>query len=512
MTNSELITIYRKLEPIYIKTLNETHAQFNSIFSVNLNNKRFELIFGPWIFFFLHFSYGRYIERDKQSTNIEEVNFNFFTFDSYSEFMRAINDQRFINSFDNSINFLLNENGNIKNGFPVKFVAKNIFFKFKQVFKKIRYHLITIFFLKKIFTVSCHTGLSGGTLKKQKKDFYNIDLPFNFWPYRSKVFDLGRRRLLFDSISCDDKFTILFKKLLSLYVPFSHVEFVPFFLNLPTFHNTPHSVISGNAIYNNESFKWFFINSNSDKLFGIPHGGIDYALASFHPWRFLEKRIYDKYFPFWKEDNSMDRYPSVRAWEFSYDFRSNIGNQAVFITTKQDRYTSYFPKHPSVFNSLIENNLKFLKYLCDSNSERVIYHKPHFEDYIWNTHEIYKKAYPNNIFLENNQDFSILNNKYGIFIFDHLSTTVLQCINLNRPFIVVLPSDYIDFIEDRFSIHQILIELNIIYTDIESAVKFINGKNYVEWWESVISDLKYASLQEFLGVGLDKTDPPFFKS
>jgi putative transferase (TIGR04331 family) len=504
--NIAINDIYYDLEVKYEKYCIALSSEMNKLHSQNLSMKSWERIFGPWLFFFLHYCYNQWTVGQQNSKTILN-DYSFWIFHQYSSFLLALGDEQFSNDFQQiTIYYIRNRKLPAVNEVVAKPCKKKSIRSFLINIVNNLLQLKTLFLLRitnnKI--VFCEAHLPNSFLLKLSKRWLNIiSAKFLARPIFSPRVSYLKRQMIDISLG-DDEFDIYFANMVKLFMPSAYLESFSYYISFPFIKHRSNTIktVSANGIYNNESFKFFCAFNNHCELVGVPHGGLDYYISKHFPWRYIENRIFDRYYPYWRTDHTV-LIPSVRAWEENLSPISGC-KKLLFVTTKQDRILCYYPKITSYFTQLIENGFRFVDELVKKYDTVKIYHKPHFEDNIWNYHKLLRDKFPDNIYLETSQDLGSVRNQYSIYIFDHISTGVLQCLYSRYPFLICVPPLYIDKYYDQTGVHEVLEKLGLLYYNAVDAAKFItNSVNIEDWWDSIKTSDPYVKLLEMLGVDLD---------
>jgi putative transferase (TIGR04331 family) len=498
--------IYHTLEDKYEKYCNALSTEMNRLHSQNLSVRSWERIFGPWLFFFLHYCFNQWtIGQQNSSTRLND--YTVWVFHKYSSFLQALGDEQFSNDFQQISNYYIRN---------CKLPEANVVVTNTCEKVSIRSFLINVIhnilqlrtlFLLRITNnkvVFCEAHISKKFLSKLSIKWLNIvAAKFSARPIFSPRVSYLKRQQLDISLG-NNGFDIYFSNMVKVYMPSAYLESFTYYTSFPFIKQRSSTIktVSANGIYGNDSFKYFSAINNQCELVGVPHGGLDYYISKHFPWRYLEDRIFDRYYPYWQTDNTV-RIPSVRAWDEELS-PINGHKKLLFVTTKQDKVLCYYPKKPSYFTDLIENGFRFVDALVKVCDKVKIYHKPHFEDKIWNYHKLLRDKFPDNIYLEPSQDIGSVRNQYSIYIFDHISTGVLQCLYSRYPFLICVPPTYIDKYYDQTTVHGVLEKLGLLYYNALDAARFVtNTFNIEDWWDSIKASESYMKLLEMLGADLD---------
>lgn len=498
--------IYYKLEDQYERYCYALSSEMNRLHSQNLSMRRWERIFGPWLFFFLHYCFNQWTSGQQNSSTISN-NYTVWVFHKFSSFLQALGDEQFTKDFQQISNYYIHNR---------KLPAINVVVTKTSEIVSIRSFLINVIYnllqLKTLILLSitnnkivfCEAHVSKRFLSKLSNRWLNIvSARFLARPiFSPRVNYLKRQKL--DITLGDKEFDVYFSNMVKVFMPSAYLESFSYYTSFPFIKQRSSRVktVSANGIYNNESFKYFCAINNQCELVGIPHGGLDYYICKHLPFRYLENRIYDHYYPYWQTDHTV-RIPSLRAWDEKLS-PINGRKKLLLVTTKQDRVLCYYPKTPSYFTQLIENGFRFVDAVVKECDTVKIYHKPHFEDKIWNYHKLLRDKFPDNVYLEPSQDIGSIRNQYSIYIFDHISTGVLQCLYSRYPFLICVPPTYIDKYYDHTGVLDVLEKLGLLYYDAVEAAKFVTiTVNIEDWWGSINESKLYMTLLKNIGVDLN---------
>ena len=500
----EILIIAEKILPYLTEELNRLHR-------ANYKNNFYQIILGPWLLNFLAVIYDRY-ELSKEMLHKDEVESGeeitaIIPLDTYQALKlsetRRFNDQVIfdiinakknklkriyeITTFQKLLNSDFDNTINIKNKSHIKQLFLN-----KLCSKTMDNNSIVI-------TLSALSPKLQATLFLRNRNIRPI------YPFQS---NLKQRELSLSSevraginlnFNVKSEFEEIIQTLLPNYIPSSFIEgFEALTYKAKSYGSFPKAIILSTEMYSRyESFMIWVAQSEAmgTKICTMQHGG-DYGLHRRCETVFTEINPYHKFYSWgwnWKQfktskDAIVAPMPSLHLLS-QRTFKHKIANtqRLVYVTTAKRKYTRRFMGTVAhVYNSdgYFSNQLQFYRNLNKpiwENLEIRLY-KDDYRDIARN-----KWLMENSLIkfdLELNFTSSIANS--CCVLLDHLSTTWLEAINLDKPTIIFIdPSEY-DFTDE---IKEIITEMHsssILHYTPESAAKHLIKveSDITTWWYS----------------------------
>jgi|GEM_PF-569970 len=212
----------------------------------------------------------------------------------------------------------------------------------------------------------------------------------------------------------------------------------------------PSVIVSANAWYDNEVFKFFAAEASNRgaRLVSLQHGSGYGVFLNSHAETF-ERRISDRYLSWgWRESNDQEVRPvpspqvtdlKRKVAQAGSDSKENRGS-ITFFATAFCKYRQLFQSDP-VFDQLdryFEWELRFLARLPDALRSRLIY-RPYMHDYGWGATGTIRSRFPTVLIDDVRSWSATLPQRLKasrLVVIDHNSTTLLFTLALNIPTIM----------------------------------------------------------------------------
>lgn len=290
----------------------------------------------------------------------------------------------------------------------------------------------------------------------------------------------------------------LITKILYLYLPVCFLEGFPKISeSLRLFPNPPSSIILGTEMYGRyESFcHWVAICAiKGTKIYTMQHGGT-YATEKVSDYVCTEVRAYDGFYTWgWKwskygvETNKFLPMPSAFLLHKKNYKITNVRGQLLFVVTaiqKQVRRLSGSETDPYLNDKYVQDQISFFKALPKDlqNRLRVRLYK---DDLGQNYKGNWERQVPNIKFDNLSQSFDTSLKETAIYISDHLSTTWIEALALNKPTILFIDLSTYNFSPDTWSYLQLLHKVKILHFSPNEAANHLEKvSNDIEvWWSS----------------------------
>ncbi len=469
--NKKFISLYQSLLKSFKIQLNEFHR-------LKCNEKDWEIIIGPWLFyisniffFYNDFSSKKYFLKKKfnknKSSYIAPTDFNdFYTLISKYEF--------YINHF-----------------FKHDIDSSDIYYK---KITKINENS----FLKKylnLFTkkISSDKTIIFNSLKISKIDTVKIILfnLFKFLPLYSKdlvkssikIENSKTRKVFFSKLM---KKNFVEKKLFDLLMhtmPSSYLENFSIIKNY-IYLNFPRSnyYLTESSYVNDEFFKINCFLSKKKNLNIIQHGGnMRLYKKNFHD--LLENRISNKILVWGKKKASKKEiyFPSTRLNKFKKNFINHEiseYNYCIILEPVRKFYINFFK-----INSPIKDLKEIVQFFKNLN-EKSFSIKLHYEKENSNIipqQEISKTCKIKKSYFV--KDFSDVL-KSELVIFNYFSTMIFELLQINKPFVIIVRREDHFFSKFGLNFANELKQNQILFDNVQEFGKFIMKKNLRMWWHS----------------------------
>lgn len=262
----------------------------------------------------------------------------------------------------------------------------------------------------------------------------------------------------------------------------------------------------GGTVYSNYyKFVMLLLQKRGGKVIAEQHGG-DYQVLENHEK--FESNICDK-FCFWGKgaeeytEKNCQIMASTPHYKLAmYDKIEQESNYVLFLGTLVEPYVNfrYFgnidekkedyiirkKEFLSGLNKNIFSNTLIRDYYADSGYDVTGYLKKNFND-AWIddfTAGSIIRSYSGVDCMERNYSFADRLSKCSIFVVDHISTTWLEALYINKPFICCIPPRYYNWRKEEYRFVKMMQDCGIIQTSPQKAAELINSiyGHEQEWW------------------------------
>ena len=490
---------YNEILPQLIIFLNEYH-------NINKDKLFWERLIGQWLFSFI----SNYLEKLNRLNTVFKSTNNFKVFgieeESY-KINRSVNQyfslirtsekfhlQQFSEIFKNhfpekitfkSLDWSINSNSNshlVKNNFSmksrllksIKKLIPNAYLRGKNI---IYIGLFSYFDLFKLMIKSRFSILSLEQGFSKECD-YQSDLKM-----RSKI-SLDRFSFKLSSVNQDILTSSRF------FIPSDYLEgfgkiYKTALNNIKL--NLPKNIFTGiGFLWNSEFAIWASIcSSKGTKIFGYQHGGA-YGDVEIISDEFFERNNCDTYLTWgWRENKKTKPFFPPFSVNKSTIKKTSF-NQVLWVTTGDSRF-QYFVENivsGEVFYNYFLTQFNLYDKLSPSLKKKILL-RLYPVDFGWNHKKRWLSRFPSVKIDTLKKTFLDQIDVSDIVIIDHLGgTTALQCLNLNKPFVIIAEKKLFKIRNSAFSFHKDLNRVGILHFDIDSASDILNSihDNIYEWW------------------------------
>lgn len=485
---------------VYEKFLDELTIQLNDIHKTDKDRHYYRIILGNWLLHFIHQFYDKYLtlkaafEKYPGLTTflLDGAQFYIpFEYDDYTD--KLVTDDRYNLQIYSQI---IKELGY---SFPTKRLNESIYQR--------KVYRINDTPADKIYTAFARMQSIISSILC--KDNLTITAPYFFYITKKETFLLLLKRkfkYIFDDmkyeikiypkinyflrdnlkpISSSDEFETILSKVIFKNIPIlfleNYKEFSEKVLALPLKRSKV--FFTANASHSNCIFKFFVAEHHKNvKVLTAQHGG-GYGVDKVYVMEEYERSTSNLFYTWGWKDGENSRYlPHINLC------RRNIRpkhKNVFFVMNSYSRYAYRLWFHPVSSSVLkyINFSIRFLKNV-DSETELLI--RLYNEDVIY-------KWYMKERILDNriNFQFDNLKNQFAkqlqkcyIYAVDHLGTTYLEALAINKPTIIFTNPDITYFRDSAKPYFDMLTEVKILHYSPESAAKHLNSvyNNVDEWW------------------------------
>jgi putative transferase (TIGR04331 family) len=434
---------------------------FNEMFNTNKSKQYYRILLGPTLHWMLNVFYDRFfrvcaIYKEFPNIKFPVTDYNESFFNNYDFVVAAKTNEHYNAKIISYVTRSLNKQSNYRIYYdPNHFdLSKNkLFSNLAQKINKCK---------PRVLDVLNRTYLRFA--KKPRIMFYNIDIDVSisdilkYKLYRCLDVSPGTLQKEISLLKNDkmrEELYILMKKHLNVSSDSFLECFLEFFTNeLPLVYlenycfydswskkqqqkYTMEVICSSIGWYFDEYFTYFAAWSAEQgaKLVGFQHGG-NYQILKKHFCFEHEVKITDLYFTLGKTDKIND-VPDVwlpKKFQFEHKVVKVDKKNILFVSTSPCKFLIEFPCTTEKSSLYLKRQFDFLNYLQKKYSEDLVF-RPYHIDNVWNIKEYVREFFPK-IKIDTNPNFSLSVVSSKLLIFDHLSTTFLESLALNKPTIL----------------------------------------------------------------------------
>ncbi|SEJ87871.1 putative transferase, LIC12162 family [Propionispira arboris] len=274
-------------------------------------------------------------------------------------------------------------------------------------------------------------------------------------------------------------------------------------------------ILSQHGYLTSTSFLFYAEEMHETKhveILGMQHGG-NYELVKLN-WNDIQ--LTDRFYT-WGNKSIIDTAEAISAAPYKLETYTNSPNKNDLNIEKKNNYLLFvgtaFPPYLICLErqnldtvQKIDRQIEFFSKVSLAVKENLLVREFNYE-YGWNIKEILKRRFDDLCFDEKttslNSFFSILENS-SICICDHLGTTWLEALAINKPFILTFEKDAYVFFNDEKYYLDLMERVGILHYEIETAATLINEifKDVEFWWndpirKQAVSELKKRYWNEF---------------
>ena len=493
------ITTY--IESLYEKVLNILASELNHTHNKNYDLKAWRIILGPWLMPYLSATYDRYLHIEKAKKNFPKFKTILLSENSYIIPIDTIDFRRRIEGDVYNLQLYSKIFKELGMKFPEKeiYQSNNLFLSY--FFKSKIIYLINYLSLMTFRCITFFSKKSGILVQSsyfpKKIDFYlticNLgklvfyyQAPLNslHFPIKSS---LTKKRLTRVNIG-KSEYEIILSKIIFSDIPLSFLENFEYIENTSKkiYPSNIGAIFSSIAWYFDENFKQYSAYKYSSKnflLFGSQHGGNYGSTFNSQYITKHELEICDRYYSWgWTNIKYKEKIIPFYANKIVGITKKNIENKhgILWVGTHQSRFLYDFSILPINFVDYLKRQEIFLNNISDRCLLNIKY-RAHFSDGGWGISSRLKKVNSKLQFSNLKVSFHEALKNCRIYVVDHLSTTFLEALSLNKP-TIIFTSD--DIIESAKPFYQLLRDVGILFESPEEAAIQLNivYDNADTWW------------------------------
>lgn len=496
--NYKIIKIYKKYLIKLTAFLNEKHK-------VNYSKKYWEIIIGYWLLTVLVSLYQKFLIVKKIKNSSKLFIFSFdrtkdsYKFDSTEEFMNSTWFDPYWNNF--IFCFFIK---NLKKNIRIKKIKIDDYDKFneiesfKSIFKKkIRVIVISTvnaivsFFLKKKkqnLIITSFLGMFQEILLQFKMKGHLIVGCDNTYNFSKKNF-FSYHKLDINKNFKNRKFENLIEKLLIEFLPSSFTDDhsnILKFVNRSHWTKEPNTVVTSYNIYHDDIFKIWLADKKKNfntKLIFLPHGG-GFQTETYSFKKYFISKVADKILTFGKLKDKNKKFIPFGFVRKKKGFQIKKNQKNILIL--QDFAKPYFMDvNSSALDSedldrYVTNQLEVIRNLNSEKSRQILIRygsifkqQMDYEKMLWERKNIKNLRFE----LRTKSIYSSFEEAYLVVITQISGTTFLECLSLNKPF-VIFADLKMQIVQNKFKkFLKLLKKNNLLFDDIYSFSNFLNNNN-----------------------------------
>lgn len=250
------------------------------------------------------------------------------------------------------------------------------------------------------------------------------------------------------------------------------------------------AIFSSNAWYTDEPFKFWAAESaeGGSLLLVAQHGGT-YGSLSVMPSEDHELAIADRYYTWgWERTGGMAKIvpmpPCIMTGRKAMG-ASNLKRGILWVPTQYERYQLQFPYLPTFAKDYVDTQRRFANALSKPSMEEIrIRHKP--VDYGWALAQRLKDDFPDLQADPHEVPFADSLEACRLYVCDHLSTTFIEALYVNKPTILFWSEKINPLREDARPYYDLLRQAGILFDSPEAAAHAVDEVYHdVEtWWNA----------------------------
>jgi len=373
-------------------------------------------------------------------------------------------------------------------------------FNDNNTFKKKFFNRISLFFTSKRSIVA---SLSSFPLPIQKQLVTRVRGFRPIYPYidgvenYDQIVDPIMRQRLFSTIDTKHDFEKLVYSILPKYIPICFMEGYGRLNELSNrYGKAPNVIITGTEMYSRcESYlRWVAVcATKGTKIISMQHGG-NYGMEYRSEKTFIEINPYDLFYTWgWAWDQyNRDKFSKVRpmpsALLMSNQLTINNSNESIgillVVTSIKQIVRRFDCSSMNVYNNknYFNRQFEFYRSLNDYCKKKLSL-RLYKDDLHNNYKERWLGEFPS-VQLDSNLSFTESLTHCELYVCDHLTTTWLEAIALNKPTVIFVSKGLYDFTPEYQKIIDELKSVNVFHYSAESAAYFINSTFFDinKWW------------------------------
>lgn len=248
----------------------------------------------------------------------------------------------------------------------------------------------------------------------------------------------------------------------------------------------PKKIGSAMGWYNNDNFTMWAAqqSENGVELIGLQHGG-NYGILKNHFSTIHELKISDIYYT-WGWTNALKTCVPVPV-SISLNVTQNTCNDKsiLFVTTEHAIYYTDFLITPEDSFEYTRNQLRFIE-SCSKKILSYLNFRLYSDKPYWPIDEKLKKDFPKLNFDKKKKSFIETLSSCKLYVCDHLSTTYIQSLEINKPTILFWDPKKTVVNNQAKPFFDMLRKVNILHDTPENAAKWIKEvyDTLDDWWLS----------------------------
>ena len=307
------------------------------------------------------------------------------------------------------------------------------------------------------------------------------------------------RSKIFTGISVKNNFEKILCAHLPYYIPVCFLEGFDKLNELSyRYGRSPKIIITGTEMYTRYESYMHWVGRSSEKgtkIISMQHGG-NYGIEYHCEKNFIEINPYDIFYSWGWDWSQYGRYdhstirkmPSVFLQSNNHqEISRNTPHKILFLTTSKRQYARRFD---GAVNNVYTNkqyfNSQILFYdALDERCKHICQVRLYKDDLKNNYKERWKEAF-SEIKFDSEPAFIESLSESKILIVDHISTTWLEALSFNIPFLIYVQGDRYDFTNEFAEIIRLLKNVSIFHESAEEAATRVNTiqENIGTWWFS----------------------------
>lgn len=490
--------VYDKILPIIANKLNKLHNKKHT-------THYWKIIIGPWLLYYMHVLYDRLSYLKKAINDYPELTTILLSEKSYStpsdtlHFVELVGGDLYNLEIFSKLFKLMGMRFKSKkyDNLEIETSKKSLKIDLKQkVTSLVEYLYLKLisFIIKKPIYISDSYFSKLSIFKLVLKSFGRIVFFREFTEIKyDKKINKSSRKIFSELDFGDDLFAKYISYLLHLDIPKSFVENYKDINSIVTnkYPKNPGLIVSSNGWHFNEKFKCWAATfmEKGVKLVGLQHGGADYGALRNHFFRDYEISIVNYYFSWGWRDKKYDKkimtMPANKLLNQMKLSSRALNKNILWGMTARPRYLVQFPLMTSHFDKYLDLQVKFLKGLKKDCLKNLVV-RPHYQDHGWQIKSRLIKVLPQLKFDQLERPFINSLADCKLYVCDHISTTLLESIALNKPTILFWDKDNNMLRDEYLYLFKELLSVEILHYSAKSAAITVNNiyNNVDLWWNN----------------------------